>query len=720
MPFEQPENTKHASNESPDTDAKHSDTNPSLVDSGRLQDTLNTVQEIQQRSNNAPLPEAFATPEITNPRELSEKPRFYSMAEIDELWDRQVRENGGKPMTQVKGYYEAPLSEVTNKDGALLSTTESPMILDQDITGTYEDGTTLTIKAGTKLPNGVRFLPTGIVHNEKSGHSNIEKARIEVATANGTITLIDGTVLKNGLSIDKPFEVSKGSLASQRMYIIERDSVDIDTGKWRMDSYKNSDLSRWVPVPGKQGVYSPSPDRMGGTPTEMIQVPKGYQGEFAIDYGGNAPLVEGDWIVKTKDGYYRVSEVDALEIYRANDDATKRATTKSLEKFRERGLEVVTAAPTREEFYEKIELAKRAKEDGVPVAEYEKARKGTEALAKIMERSTLEPSTHTPGEEVHNFGMEANPKEARALAQQAAEGLGAPIRVKWGGSEVLVKPGMTEAEIYSMHVVSAAQTRATEHYFTEAEIPNLEDRVKVQSEYLRSTLGMIPSDTFVDRPRLMQLLRETNPGAYHLVTATQTGVTDDVVPLNISERQNVDKRLLDRANHVSEKYWRSIDDTGTIHMDGETSAKLPTSAESPSYENEPMRLNQQTERNAKPETIAGSDPIIEMDLGRPREPIALNEMKNSLNEISPENVRQLTEHATRQSQSSDPATRTEGKTTLEQIELARRGNTEAAHHVVGKWRGIAGALAGIAGFTTALYFGTTEQNNFEKIGITGH
>lgn len=280
-------------------------------------------------------------------------PIKYTPEQMSELWESQVAENGAKPMQMVKGYYEARVTQVdaaTNPNGILISSTESPMTLQKPITIKYPDGSSVELKAGTTLPNGVQFSPKAIEIDAATETSSINGARLNISTADGTISLSDGTVLRSGGEISDPFSVNKGQVVKPDSYVIARDSVDPATGNPRIDTYYNKDLSRWQEVPGKPGTFSPAPNRMGGTPTEMVRVPAGYEGQFEVSYGGSAPIKEGDWIVKSGNGYYRVSEADAAETYLPVDEATSAAMKKSLTKMRANGANVRVAAQGAEDY----------------------------------------------------------------------------------------------------------------------------------------------------------------------------------------------------------------------------------------------------------------------------------------------------------------------------------------------------------------------------------
>ncbi|MGH7194137.1 MAG: hypothetical protein ACREJM_11505, partial [Candidatus Saccharimonadales bacterium] len=279
----------------------------------------------------------------------------YSPEQMQALWDGAVRANGGASMQMVKGYYEARVSQVNNPSGLLLSSTEHPMQLQNDVTVNYPDGSKTTLKAGTELPNGVQFAPGEI--NRTGENSSITGAGLKVDTGTGSVKLADGTVLKTGGTIDGKFNVESGQTVAAGQYVVSRDSVDPKTGENRIDTYTNKDLSRWEPIEGKPGLYHPSADRMGGTPTEMVQVPKGYDGKFEVSYGGSAPVTGGDWIVKSGNGYYRVSEADAAETYLPHDAKTQGAMDASVAAMRANGADVKVAAKTAEEYENNIKEA---------------------------------------------------------------------------------------------------------------------------------------------------------------------------------------------------------------------------------------------------------------------------------------------------------------------------------------------------------------------------
>ena len=269
-----------------------------------------------------------------------------------EMWNKAVADNQGQPLSVVKGYYEAGVREVhkaAHPNGLILSSTESPIKLQSDVTVKYPDGTSNTFKAGTELPNGMQISPTEVSING------------EIRTISGgqlITTVADGSVLKSG-EITGTVVIEKGQVAAPGQFIVSRPSIDLETGAPRIDTYTNKDLSRWDPVEGKPGVFSP--EIAGAQPIEVIKVPANYQGTFDVSYGGTAPFKPGDLIVREDktmpDGtkvpvFRRISQADSLETYRPADQASQKAFDDSAKMLRDQypELAVTRAATTTDEF----------------------------------------------------------------------------------------------------------------------------------------------------------------------------------------------------------------------------------------------------------------------------------------------------------------------------------------------------------------------------------
>ena len=258
-------------------------------------------------------------------REVAATETHFSNDQMLEMWNKAVADNNSTPLSVVKGYYEAGVREVdkaAHPNGLILSSTESPMKLQSDVTVKYSDGTSQTFKAGTELPNGMQISPTEVSVNG------------EVRTISGgqlITTGPDGAVLKSG-EISGPVVIEKGQVAAPGQFIVSRPSIDLETGAPRIDTYTNKDLSRWDPVDGKPGVFSPK--IAAAQPIEVIKVPENYQGTFDVSYGGTAPFKPGDLIVREDktlpDGtkvpaFRRISQADGLETYRPTDAASRKA-----------------------------------------------------------------------------------------------------------------------------------------------------------------------------------------------------------------------------------------------------------------------------------------------------------------------------------------------------------------------------------------------------------
>jgi hypothetical protein len=294
----------------------------------------------------------------TSLTDASERPpelRTYSMDDIREIVRQQLAANGGDPMQMVKGYYEARVTEVQPPNQVIMPTTEHETRLTQDVTVQYADGRSVTLRAGELLPNGLQFVSSSV--QDQDGTRTLDGAMLRVDTADGTIRLADGRVIETGGTIAGSFDIQGGHHVNERnRFIVARDSIDPSTGQYRLDTYTNNDMSRWNEVPGRPGVYSPTPARMGGIPTNMIQLPYNMERGTMLLGDGRFSGQGGDWVVLNRNANgllepgYIVSRVDNLQTYIPHDERTRIASEASLTDLRMRGIEVATASPTREEF----------------------------------------------------------------------------------------------------------------------------------------------------------------------------------------------------------------------------------------------------------------------------------------------------------------------------------------------------------------------------------
>jgi hypothetical protein len=244
--------------------------------------------------------------------------------DMQRLWKEEPQ------FTSEKRYYEVKAKQVDGKEhpnGILFSTTESPIVLEKDLVlpGQGANGGDLTLKRGTQLPNGVQFSPNKVedLGTGADGNKVRELSGGKLITPPEGVTLPDGTVLKSqNLPESEKVLVSRGSLAEKDSFIIQRESVDPETGKPRIDTYFNDAKGfgkRWEAKPGEEGVYFPKP-----LPADVIQVPPGESFKFKVNYSDE--LVEahpGDLIATSpisrggsedgQQGFYRISEQDAKE-----------------------------------------------------------------------------------------------------------------------------------------------------------------------------------------------------------------------------------------------------------------------------------------------------------------------------------------------------------------------------------------------------------------------
>ena len=255
-----------------------------------------------------------------------------SVVDVSKIW-----ESNPKSMVQ-KGYFEVAAEKVDaakHPQGKLFSSTEHPMTLQNDVTVPGQkgaDGKPLVLKAGSELPNGVQFSPQELTVTGKTadGQPIRSLSGVKLITPETGIKLADGSVLKSA-QLDK-VTVANGQEVKPNTSIITRQSVDLETGKPRIDTYSNSPekfAKLWKEVPGKPGVYAPNLD--GATPMEVVQVPSGTTFKFKASYDPNGPWVDakpGDLIKRdvaadgTLKGFYRVSAQDALETHIASNAAT--------------------------------------------------------------------------------------------------------------------------------------------------------------------------------------------------------------------------------------------------------------------------------------------------------------------------------------------------------------------------------------------------------------
>jgi hypothetical protein len=305
----------------------------------------------------------------------------YSDQQIEQLWDRAVAANGGKPLMMAKGYYEVRpehIDPATNPDGILASSTDSTMKLAAPMTVKTTDGQTITLPKGTELPAGVELQPKSILENEDKTRS-VDGADLKVRSADGkmAIKLPDGqSVNITDQHVAGKITVADGAKVPAGGYSIARDSVDPVTGEPRVDAYFNKNDAdfnkRWAEVPGKPGVFAPQESQMGQA-RALVQVPADYEpGKMTPNYGGYrdkpVDVKPGDFVLMQRDEngkiseMYRVEEGSGVETYVGVDQSGKDALAQSAEKMRDLGGNVVPAAVTAEEFHS------RAAEIAAPLA----------------------------------------------------------------------------------------------------------------------------------------------------------------------------------------------------------------------------------------------------------------------------------------------------------------------------------------------------------------
>ena len=321
-----------------------------------------------------------------------------------EMWNKTVAANLGKPLSVIKGYYEAGVLQVdalAHPQGLIISSTESTMTLKSDVTVRNADGSLETLKAGTKLPNGMQISPAEMVVDGET----------RTITGGKLITTSpDGTVLKTA-DITGSVVVDKGQAAAPGQFVVSRPSIDLETGAPRIDTYTNKDISRWVPVEGKPGMFSPKIE--GAAPIEVIKVPENYQGTFDVSYGGTAPFKPGDLIVREykvlPDGtkvpaFRRISSADGLETYLPTDAASQKAFDDTVNSLKEQypELSITRAAASQREFLELQTQAKIIEQfpeyENITQGQYQvtqelarlKNEKG-ESVAKILASAPLQP-----------------------------------------------------------------------------------------------------------------------------------------------------------------------------------------------------------------------------------------------------------------------------------------------------------------------------------------
>ena len=283
--------------------------------------------------------------------------------EVSKVWDANP-----KGFVQ-KGYFEVAGKQVDgakHPNGILLSSSEHPMVLQKDLPipgQTDVNGKPLVIKAGTVLPNGVQLSAAELTPNGKTADDVPirDLAKISLMTPAEGVKLPDGSTLMPA-QVDN-ISVANGQEATDKSWVIQRKSIDLETGKDRVDTYVNSESKfgkNWKEVPGKPGTFAPNLD--SATMLEVVQVPKGSTLKFKASYAPDGPFViakEGDLLKQEisedgKRGYYRISAQDALETHIATNAATEQRLAALADEIRAKtGAEVPRAALDAKEFAEK-------------------------------------------------------------------------------------------------------------------------------------------------------------------------------------------------------------------------------------------------------------------------------------------------------------------------------------------------------------------------------
>ena len=228
-------------------------------------------------------------------------------AAVKQLWDQQASADGVFKFQ--KGYYEANLAQVdatANPNGIIFSSSEKAIKVSQDVT--LPGGQVL--KAGTELPNGVQLSPG---HIEVGADGSKTLTGVKLTTPPEGVRMPDGSTLKS--SEVPSMKIEGGAEAKPNEYIIQRASTD-DAGHPRIDTYAQSPETKgkkWVPVPGKPGVYAPNIGNAG--PVEMVKIPDDMRVKFMASYGEDVSNTGPAYLVKSGNGNYIITERDLRETY---------------------------------------------------------------------------------------------------------------------------------------------------------------------------------------------------------------------------------------------------------------------------------------------------------------------------------------------------------------------------------------------------------------------
>jgi hypothetical protein len=257
--------------------------------------------------------------------------------EIQALVATRAQENGVWNLVKSGDveYAVEHINPATEPFGRVFSSTENPMTLQNDVAVLTDEGATL-LQAGTRLPNGVQFSPAGQVTVAENGTITFSGGRV-ITPDEGAI-LPGGSVLKSGEIVRRSnaglpvVMLDDGAIAASGKNILQRRSIDLETGSPRIDIYTKNDknLARDLDrKPGADNIYTPRVDPEKPFISQAVPLNRSDRVSFMASYGevvsNSAPthvvvtFDEGGTVIPQK----LLSQQDAWETYRGADPRTQ-------------------------------------------------------------------------------------------------------------------------------------------------------------------------------------------------------------------------------------------------------------------------------------------------------------------------------------------------------------------------------------------------------------
>jgi hypothetical protein len=227
------------------------------------------------------------------------------------------------------------IDAATDPHGRVFSSSERSMTLQNDISVQTPDGV-VELKAGTKLPNGVQFSPAGEVQVADNEAMTFSGGKL--VTPDGGVTLPDGTVLTSGNLITGDsgslpgVSLDKGALARPGENILQRQSLNLETGEPRIDTYAQSDATlskKMVPKAGSEDIWTPKVDPEHPTVVKAVPMDDADRVSFMASYNEQVSNSAATHVVVSEgpDGslipQYLLSKQDAWETYGPADTLAK-------------------------------------------------------------------------------------------------------------------------------------------------------------------------------------------------------------------------------------------------------------------------------------------------------------------------------------------------------------------------------------------------------------